>query len=70
MWLLPGFVEELGRATWADWGSEPACVAASAKKPRRIDQVWVSPATQARLLNVELYWATGIKTHAWQQGDF
>ncbi len=25
---------------------------------------------QARLLNVELSWAAGIKTHAWQQGVF
>ncbi len=62
-------VEELGRAGWAE-GSEPTCVTANTKRPRRIDQVWVSPEMQARLLNVELSWPTGIKTHAWQQGVF
>jgi hypothetical protein len=65
-----GIVVVLGRAGWADWGSEATCITANTKRPRRIDQVWVSPEMQARLLKVELSWATGLKTHAWQQGEF
>ena len=57
-------VQELLRAGWADWGSEPTCVTANAKRPRRIDQLRVSPETQARLLSVQLSWAAGIRTHA------
>jgi hypothetical protein len=65
-----GILSELGRAGWADWGSEPTCVTANSKVPRRIDQVWVSPELQARLEKVELTWAAGLKTHGLQQGIF
>ncbi len=60
-------MEELGRAGWAHWESEPTCSTANAQRPRRIDQ---APEMQARLLNVELSWAAGIKTRAWKQGVF
>ena len=63
-------VQELLRAGWADWGSEPTCITAGTKKPRRIDQAWMSPELQARLQAVELSWAEGLKAHAWQQGTF
>ncbi len=46
-----GALSELGRAGWADWGSEPTCITAN-KVPRRIDQVWISPELQARLEKV------------------
>jgi hypothetical protein len=65
-----GALSELGREGWADWGSEPTCVTANSKWPRRIDQVWISPEMQARLQAVELTWAAGLKTHALQQGTF
>ena len=42
-------VEELGRARWADWGVEPTCITANAKRPRCIDQVWVSPEINAEV---------------------
>ena len=57
-------VQELLRAGWADWSAEATCITASTRRPRRIDQAWMSPAMQARLQEVEL----GLKTHAWQQG--
>ncbi len=63
-------MEELGRAERADWGSGPTRVTANAKRPRRIDQVWVSLEMQAGLLNVDPSWDIGAKTHAWQQGLF
>ena len=63
-------VQELLRAGWADWGSEPTCITAGTKRPRRIDQAWMSPELQARLQAVELSWAEGLKAHAWQQGTF
>jgi hypothetical protein len=65
-----GILSELGRAGWADWGWEPTCITANSKVPRRIDQVWVSPEMQARLQEVELTWAPGLKTHALQHGTF
>ncbi len=51
-------------------GSEPTGITVNAKRARRIDQVWVSPEMQARLLDVEQSWAPGIKIHAWPQSDF
>jgi hypothetical protein len=61
---------ELRRAGWADWGREATCITAGTKVPRRIDQAWLSPELQARLLEVQHSWAMGLKTHAWQQGSF
>ena len=61
---------DLRRAGWADWGREATCITAATKVPRRIDQAWMSPELQARLLDVQLSWAMGLKTHAWQQGSF
>ena len=61
---------ELRRAGWADWSQEATCITAGTKVPRRIDQAWISPEMQARLVEVQLSWAMGLKTHAWQQGSF
>ena len=60
-------VSELRRAGWADWGSEPTCITAATKWPKRIDQAWLSPDTQARLVEVQLSWSETLQTHAWQQ---
>ncbi len=65
-----GSLMELKRAGWADWGSEATCVTAGTKRPRRIDQAWLSPELQARLQGTTLSWAEGLKVHAWQQGCF
>ncbi len=35
--------QELRRARWPNWGSEPTCITAGTRRPRRIDQAWVSP---------------------------
>ena len=63
-------VSELRRAGWADWGSEPTCITAATIRPKRIDQAWLSPEMQARLVEVQLSWSEGLETHAWQQGLF
>ncbi len=65
-----GIAEELARAGWAHWGEEPTCITANTMRPRRIDQVWLSPEMQVKLQDVELRWATGLKTHVLQQGVF
>ncbi len=62
--------ELLSRAGWAGWSVEPTCQTASSARCRRRDQVWISCEIQARLLEVHVGWASGLKTHALQKGFF
>ena len=58
------------RAGWEDWSREPTCQTRNSVKARRKDQVWISSEMQARLQEVRVDWASGLKTHALQQGVF
>ena len=62
--------ELLARAGWADWSLEATCTTANTRHSRRVDQVWLSGEMQARLGEVRVEWASGLCTHALQEGTF
>jgi hypothetical protein len=55
---------------WAAWSLEPTCQTARSTRCRRKDQVGISCEIQARLLEVHVGWASGLKTNALQRGVF
>ena len=62
--------ELLSRAGWAGRNIKPTRQTTSSTKCRRKDQVWMSCEIQARLLEVHVGLANGLKTHAFQKGVF